>query len=202
MYTQDAPNCGYVILWVSQCTLVCGFLVYPCCWCIIENKPPVSTVTLYWLMNWDIVCNGTVQWGKNPSQLACNKTHPWYYPESLGFTCNEWWNIVCLCGVCSLFTWCSVLSNVCLVYSIHATRHRRHSRVIDQNWLGSAWPQQVSFWLCPHFWLCTMQVRSREERFLSSHSWLQARNLNWLFKDFFSFCIKGNRIWSVLVWAS
>lgn len=97
----------------------------------------------------DIVCNGTAQWGKNPLQLACNKTHPWYYPESLGFTHNEWWNIVCVCGVCGLFSWCSVLSNVCPAYSIRATRHRRCSRLIDQNWFSSVWPEQVSFWLFP-----------------------------------------------------
>lgn len=149
----------------------------------------------------DIVCNGTAQWGKNLLQLACNETHPWYYPESLGFTCNEWWNIVCLCGVCGPFSWCSVLSNVCPTYSIHITRHRRRSRLIDQNWFSSARSQQVPFWLCPRFWPRTTQVRSRDKRFLSSHFRLQAYNLNWLSKKKNSLCIKGNRIWSVLVWA-
>lgn len=114
-----------------------------------------------------------------------NKTHGWYYPESLGFTHNEWWNTVRLCGVCGLSSWRSVLSNVCPTYSIHATRLRRYSRLIDQDWLSSVWPEQVSFWLWPHFWSCLMQVKSKEERLLSPHSWQEAGNLNCLFKFFF-----------------
>lgn len=119
-----------------------------------------------------------------------NKTHHWYYPESLGFTHNQWWNIVCLCGVCGLFSWCSVLSNVCPTYSIYASRLRRCPRLIDQDWFSSVWPEQVSFWLWPHFWPCTTQVRSREERLLSSHSQQEVGNLSCLFKFFFHLALR------------
>lgn len=74
---------------------------------------------------------------------------------------------------------------MCPTYSIHAARLRRCSRLIEQDWFSSVWPGQVSSWLWPHFWPCTTQVRSREERFLSSHSQLEAGNLNWLFRFFF-----------------
>lgn len=40
-------------------------------------------------------------------------------------------------------------------------------------------------WLWPHFWPSTTQVMPGEERFLSSHSLLEASNLNCLFKFFF-----------------
>lgn len=133
-----------------------GISLCPHCPPMIANKPPVSTGTPGWLVNW----RWWVYWYGTRGKAGVT-TRVWqniHHPERLGLdvslhgndlpfptnTCSECWNIVCL-------RWCLwpiqlvSCSERCVSHASHpcSQRCRRCPVLLEWDLLHSGWPEQV-----------------------------------------------------------